>query len=229
VWSGASSVGQFAVQLAKLAGLTVVATASPKNHELLKSLGATHVFDYRDPDVVKKIKEVFFKFLEGGIKFKEKEEVCRISSFELIRIAQVTHNELAHGIDCVSEAESQTKSAESFGAKGGNLAVIMPPVEKKPREDVQHIHELLYTSLGRVSKREVGEKGERDRLCFENSFIQSKIGTMNSLVISRNLTRRGEEILIVNRRLHPGVKSSQHPRRTVSSFAISSKLNTIPC
>eukprot|EP00026_Physarum_polycephalum_P011214 Phypoly_transcript_11420.p1 GENE.Phypoly_transcript_11420~~Phypoly_transcript_11420.p1 ORF type:complete len:195 (-),score=33.66 Phypoly_transcript_11420:507-1091(-) len=30
VWSGATSVGQYAIQLAKLAGLTVVTTASPK-------------------------------------------------------------------------------------------------------------------------------------------------------------------------------------------------------
>ncbi|KAF9465715.1 dehydrogenase [Collybia nuda] len=57
VWGGASAVGQWAVQLAKQSGLQVIATASPKNHELLKSLGADAVFDYRDPDVSKKIRE----------------------------------------------------------------------------------------------------------------------------------------------------------------------------
>ncbi|EEB88317.1 hypothetical protein MPER_13912, partial [Moniliophthora perniciosa FA553] len=38
IWGGATSVGQFAIQLAKTAGLQIVTTASPKNHELLKSL-----------------------------------------------------------------------------------------------------------------------------------------------------------------------------------------------
>ncbi|KAI1788381.1 GroES-like protein [Ganoderma leucocontextum] len=52
-----TSVGQFAIQpLAALAGYKVVATASPNNFELVKGLGASAVFDYRDPDVVPKVK-----------------------------------------------------------------------------------------------------------------------------------------------------------------------------
>jgi len=57
VWSGASSVGQYAVQLGKLAGWKVATTASESNHALLKSYGADAVFDYKDKDVVNKIKE----------------------------------------------------------------------------------------------------------------------------------------------------------------------------
>ncbi|KAL4399013.1 Zinc-binding oxidoreductase alcohol dehydrogenase [Malassezia pachydermatis] len=49
VWSGATSVGQFAIQAARAAGAYVIATASPKNHEWLKSLGASETFDYADP------------------------------------------------------------------------------------------------------------------------------------------------------------------------------------
>ena len=37
----------FAIQLAHLSGYKVVTVASPKNHELLKSLGADAVFDVR--------------------------------------------------------------------------------------------------------------------------------------------------------------------------------------
>merc|ERR1711977_89561 len=47
---GTSSVGQYAVQLAKLSGLFVIATGSKKNHDLLKSLGADAVVDYKDSD-----------------------------------------------------------------------------------------------------------------------------------------------------------------------------------
>lgn len=45
-----SSVGKYAVQLAKLAGLYVVATGSKRNHEILLSLGADAVVDYNDSD-----------------------------------------------------------------------------------------------------------------------------------------------------------------------------------
>jgi len=57
VYGGSSSVGQYAIQLAKLSGYNVVTTASKRNHELVKSLGADLVFDYNDPDVVKNIRE----------------------------------------------------------------------------------------------------------------------------------------------------------------------------
>lgn len=56
VWGGSSSLGQIAIQIGKYLGYTVVTTASPKNHELLKQLGADVAFDYRDPEVVDKIK-----------------------------------------------------------------------------------------------------------------------------------------------------------------------------
>lgn len=48
VWSGASSVGQFAVQLGRLAGYYVIATSSPKNFEWLKDLGASETYSYAD-------------------------------------------------------------------------------------------------------------------------------------------------------------------------------------
>jgi len=57
VWGGSSSVGAYVVQLAKAAGYTVISTASPANHDYVKSLGAEHVFDYHDADVVEKIRK----------------------------------------------------------------------------------------------------------------------------------------------------------------------------
>jgi NADPH:quinone reductase-like Zn-dependent oxidoreductase len=56
IWGGASSVGQYAIQFAKFGGLRVVTTASPKNFDLVKGLGADEVFDYRDENVVEKIR-----------------------------------------------------------------------------------------------------------------------------------------------------------------------------
>lgn len=56
IWGGASAVGQYAIQFAKLCGLRVVTTASPKNFDLVKGIGADEVFDYRDEGVVEKIR-----------------------------------------------------------------------------------------------------------------------------------------------------------------------------
>ena len=46
IWGGASSVGSNAIQLAIAAGYQVVTTASPKNFEYVKKLGASAVYDY---------------------------------------------------------------------------------------------------------------------------------------------------------------------------------------
>ncbi|EED23204.1 alcohol dehydrogenase, putative [Talaromyces stipitatus ATCC 10500] len=52
VWSGSSSVGLAAIQLARAAGADVVATSSSRTHYLVKSIGASAVFDYTKPTVV---------------------------------------------------------------------------------------------------------------------------------------------------------------------------------
>ncbi|KAK0516281.1 hypothetical protein JMJ35_000884 [Cladonia borealis] len=51
VWGGASSVGSNAIQLAIAAGYQVISTASPKNFEYVKKLGASEVFDYKNASV----------------------------------------------------------------------------------------------------------------------------------------------------------------------------------
>jgi NADPH:quinone reductase-like Zn-dependent oxidoreductase len=55
VWGGSSSVGSCGVQLAVQAGYDVVAVASERNHEMVKTLGATVCFDQKDPTLVDRI------------------------------------------------------------------------------------------------------------------------------------------------------------------------------
>ena len=52
VWGGSTSVGSNAIQLAVAAGYEVIATASPRNFEYVRGLGASQVFDYSSPTVV---------------------------------------------------------------------------------------------------------------------------------------------------------------------------------
>ena len=55
---GASSVGLYTIQIAKHSGLFVIATASERNFDLVRSLGADVVVDYRDPaKAAKQIRE----------------------------------------------------------------------------------------------------------------------------------------------------------------------------
>lgn len=57
VHNGAGGVGQMAIQIAKARGAVVVATASEKNHEYLRSLGADHVVTYGE-GLVERVHEV---------------------------------------------------------------------------------------------------------------------------------------------------------------------------
>ncbi len=58
VTGGATSVGSNAIQLAAAAGYNVITTASPKNFEYVRTLGATHVFDYKSKNLVHQMAEV---------------------------------------------------------------------------------------------------------------------------------------------------------------------------
>ena len=55
VWGASSNVGTAVVQVAKYMGYRVYATASPKHHDMVRQLGAAHVFDRGAPDVVDQI------------------------------------------------------------------------------------------------------------------------------------------------------------------------------
>ncbi|KAF5659116.1 oxidoreductase zinc-binding dehydrogenase family superfamily [Fusarium circinatum] len=51
IWGGSTSVGCNIIQLAKAAGFEVITTASPKNFDYLKKLGASQTFDYTSPTI----------------------------------------------------------------------------------------------------------------------------------------------------------------------------------
>ena len=56
IYGASTATGTLAVQFAKLSGYEVLATASPRNFDLLRKLGADQVFDYSDPEVGAKIR-----------------------------------------------------------------------------------------------------------------------------------------------------------------------------
>jgi NADPH:quinone reductase-like Zn-dependent oxidoreductase len=51
IYGGSTATGTHAIQLAKLSGATVLTTASPKNMQFVRSLGADFVFDHTSPTI----------------------------------------------------------------------------------------------------------------------------------------------------------------------------------
>ncbi|KAG8935511.1 hypothetical protein FRC02_007870 [Tulasnella sp. 418] len=122
-----SSVGQFAIQFARLAGLSeIVVTASPRHTEYLKSLGATHVFD---------------RFTEP----KKLEEDIR----------KVIGDDLIYAFDPISVAETQALSWSLLSDRlPGALITTQSPIgkDKAPKKPEGTRWNIIQ---GSPSKREV--------------------------------------------------------------------------
>ncbi|RAH53644.1 GroES-like protein [Aspergillus piperis CBS 112811] len=57
IYGGSTASGCWLIQVAKLAGYTVLTTCSPRNFDLVRKYGADAVFDYRDPRCAQQIRE----------------------------------------------------------------------------------------------------------------------------------------------------------------------------
>ncbi|KAI9652179.1 MAG: hypothetical protein M1831_007160 [Alyxoria varia] len=121
VWGGSSSVGTCTIQLAVASGVEVITTASKRNHDLCKKLGASQVFDYSSPTIVDELVDAF----KG--------------------------KEMAGAYDSISEHDTLKACAEVVGRsrsiKKYVAAVIPPPKEDLPY-DVQCSNLMAPTILG---------------------------------------------------------------------------------
>ncbi|KAI0826593.1 GroES-like protein [Trametes gibbosa] len=120
VYGGSSSCGQYAIQLARASGFKVVTTASPRNFELLRSLGATAVVDYHDPAVVQKVQ------------------------------AAAAGNTIRYGVDAIALPATQELSQRVFGPAGGRLLTLLWANKDTVRADVDVSFTLVHTGLGRA-------------------------------------------------------------------------------
>ena len=118
---GASSVGQYAIQIAKHSGLYVIATASERNFDLVRSFGADVVVDYRD--LAKAAKEI-------------REAAASLS------------RPIEHALDCVSTGTSFEIVAASLDGKGtiANLTLGNYPIV----EGVKVTDGMIYDYFGKV-------------------------------------------------------------------------------
>ena len=72
IQGGAGGVAGFAIQLAKHLGATVVTTASPRNHDYVRGLGADRVIDYNTEDFAASLSgcDVVFDTVGGEVQVK---------------------------------------------------------------------------------------------------------------------------------------------------------------
>ena len=175
IQAGSGGVGTFAVQLAKHLGAEVYATCSARNVELVRSLGADHVIDYREQEfdeVATKLDAVLDCFggeyldraarcvRRGGIvaaispnlpKFTRKYGPwlgLLILSATLAR--QITMAKLRHGASL--RVVTRKPSGENLAkiAKLIDAGAIRPVVDKvMPLEEVARAHEYLETGRAR--------------------------------------------------------------------------------
>ncbi|RJE18357.1 Alcohol dehydrogenase GroES-like domain protein [Aspergillus sclerotialis] len=97
IWGGASSVGATATQLAVASGVKVITTASSKNHEFVKSLGAAGVVDYKSENVVEELVDLLsgekvvgvFDAVSEDVSLRMIERVLGRLGLEGVRVATV--------------------------------------------------------------------------------------------------------------------------------------------
>lgn len=112
IWGGASSVGQYALQILKHWGYTnLLATASPKHHELLKSYGASQCFDYKDAKVVENVLDL----TKGSIPFV---------------------------LDCIGSQKGSVIPISKIVKKGAKVAILLPVIVRDASETETPIYEM---------------------------------------------------------------------------------------
>ena len=123
IYGGSTATGTLAIQFAKLSGLTVVTTASSRNHPLCKELGADAVFDYNDPTCAEKIRDYTNNNLHHAFDTISNEQTAAICA-----------------------------AALSSSGSGSKVYSSLVPIDKLVREDVKNNNTLAYSALGEYYK-----------------------------------------------------------------------------
>ncbi|HET7001672.1 MAG TPA: NADP-dependent oxidoreductase [Puia sp.] len=127
IHGGSGSVGSFAVQFARLANAYVIATASTENIELVKSLGADEVMDYKTEDFSKKVSRVDLVLdLVGG--------QTQSKSWQVIRKGGIL----------VSTVGADEKAGAQFNVRAVSFGLVSNGAR------LQHIGALVDAGLVRV-------------------------------------------------------------------------------
>ncbi|PPQ99523.1 hypothetical protein CVT24_005313 [Panaeolus cyanescens] len=115
VYGAGSTAGLYAIQLLHLAGYKkIIATASKKHHEYLRSLGATDTFDYSSPTLVEDIANVV-----GG------------------------DGKVTIAVDCITN-ETTLNILKDIMSSSGKLAILLPIKEGSSVTNTSHEERMYF-------------------------------------------------------------------------------------
>ncbi len=105
IQGGAGGVGTFAVQFAKAVGAKVITTASKKNHELLKKIGADETIDYHEENFAEKLSDIDLIFdTIGGDVQKESFKIAKKHTGRIVTIVGPADPDLSEKYDVALES-----------------------------------------------------------------------------------------------------------------------------
>ena len=162
VWGGATSVGSSAVQLGVASGYEVITTASPKNFNYVKKLGASQAFDYNSKtiadELIAALKDkttagVFCSTGKDGVVETCAETLLKTSGGKFIALCMRPPEKIPNGISCkfifCSDLKDNEVSKVIFDdflprtlAEGKFVAVPDPHVVGKGFEHLQEAFDL---------------------------------------------------------------------------------------
>ncbi|KAL4903148.1 hypothetical protein BDW74DRAFT_186475 [Aspergillus multicolor] len=172
LWGGASSVGTMAIQFARHMGLVVYTTASAKNHEYLKSLGAHRTFDYHDADVVS---QIVTAVKEDGVMLTDAQIYAWNSLQPVLDVLKDTKGDK---LGKVGHAPPLLPGAPSI--EGVEVKFILPPMEPAAHE--QHKNEVFHGWL---------KPGLENGSVVPSPKVQLVEGGLEGLNAALDIIRRG--------------------------------------
>ncbi|MDQ0656166.1 NADP-dependent oxidoreductase [Paenibacillus sp. W2I17] len=158
IHAGAGGVGIYAIQLAKYAGAHVITTASEKNHELLYSLGADQVIDYKKENFEEILQDIDLVFdTMGGEVAENSYKVLKPNTGRLITIVgepnhdtAKSHNVLAKGIWLQPDGDQLQRMADLMEEK--KIKSVVGATFPFSRQGIYDAHALSEThhAVGKI-------------------------------------------------------------------------------
>ncbi len=171
VWGGASSVGQYALQVLKWYGYKkVIATVSPSHHAKLQRYGAYKCFDYRDSNVDKTILDFVQSETPGG----------RISFI----------------YDCIGSLEGSIRRVAKLATAGTKVAILLPVILKHAADGVQPEYGQDVVSVADWQPG-VQAVGVRTHFYLDNPFLAEKLQSeIMPTLLAQKIIEPNEQVIV---------------------------------
>ncbi|KIY44900.1 putative zinc binding dehydrogenase [Fistulina hepatica ATCC 64428] len=164
IWGGSSSTGSAAIQLAVASGVTVVATASSKNHGFVRGLGASAVLDYHDDKIIANLVET----IKGA------------------------GGQFAGALDAIGEEQTWRACAEVVKALGGGKVVSNLPMAFK--DVPEGVEVLPVNDTSTIIHHKESVEGVWSRFVFEALKAGTLKAVPEPIVVGKGLEKVGEAV-----------------------------------